>query len=1816
MPCAVILTAIRAEYMAVRAYLKKPKERVHRGTVYEKGRFSANKRVWDIGIAEIGAGNPGAAAEAERAIAYFQPQVILFVGVAGGIKDVQLGDVVASTKVYAYESGKAEETFKPRPEIGLSAYGLEQRARFEARNKDWLKRLRSTPETTPTVFVAPIAAGEKVIASTQSEVFQFLRSNYGDAVAVEMEGIGFLNATHANQQVSAMVIRGISDLIDGKSEVDAKGYQEIAASHASAFAFQILAKFDVGNDKVDSIPSVANTKSVNSKELSNYQQTVRPEAERDLLKEVKRQVNCRLDGQLHHRVRLNLSKETQPRQVRPWDMDVKVALPQQSQLLSPETSIGQVFDQCSGRLLILGEPGAGKTTSLLDLALELAAIAEADPQQRIPVVVDLADWQPIVSPSTSRGSRVSRKNFSEPFSEEELVESTTNWLISKVSNKYGVVSLQQIQQWLEKKRLVPLLDGLDEVSPEYQRDCVRAINLWLDSKWQPTEVAVCCRREPYESYSEKLKLYGAVYLQDLTDKQIQKFLVEANRGELAKSLMADENLLALIRRPLLLSMAIIAYKELEQIQWQRATSAGDRLNLLLDAYVRYMLNQDRSTYVYSNKKLPSQEQSRKWLEILALQLLQDSETDFLVERINTRWLSTFFQKRLFTVLAIAAWGLIIAIGSWLLVPLVVRFTVHSIPLAVPFIVHPAPFFTHIIVAIKLCIVWILWLLPIVLILWVWSEWENIYINRLLVRLCLLGTKSIPWNYTRFLNYAKDRLLLQRTGNSYRFIHNLLRQFLAKSRINSDPDLIRPQVFFRCGISCASRKQYNEALQQFNYAIVFDPKYYQAITERGITYRLMERYEEALQDFNRSIVLNPKSYQAITERGITYRLMERYEEALQDFNRSIVLIIEELAYEGISTDRLMRCCEEVIKPYEEVLQNFKRSIILNPKFYLVLARRGITDRLMKSHEEFFQDLNRALGLNSRLDWVIAQIGIGYGFMECPGMKSHEEILQDLNRAIGLNSKLDWIIAQFSKIYRLTKRYEEVLLEPSIVINPRLDWVIAQRGVTYKRMEHYEEALQDFNRSIVLNPKYNWAIAERGKTYKLMESYEEALQDFNLALVLNPRLDWVIANRGRTYRLMKQYEEALQDLNLALVLNPRLDWAITERGKTYRLMKQYEEALQDLNHAIELNPRLDWVIAERGKTYRLMKQYEGTLQDLNHAIELNPRLDWAITERGKTYRLMEHYEEALRDLNRALVLNPRLDWAIANRGRTYRLMEHYEEALRDLNRALVLNPRLDWAIAERGKTYILMGRYKKALQDFNHAIELNPRLDWAITERGKTYRLMGRYKKALQDFSRALEIDPRPDLVIERGVTYRLMGRYKEALQDFSHAIELNPKDGWAIAQRGTTYRLMERYKKALQDFSRALEIDLRLDRVIERGVTYRLMGRYKEALQDFSHAIELNPKDGWASAGFVRERGKTYRLTEYGQKALQYGWAITERGITYRLMERYEEALQDFNRALKNFQGNRALTERGITYRLMERYKEALQNFNNVIKFYPKSFEALTERGITYRLMERYKEALQDFNHAIKLNPKSFEALTERGIIYSLMEHYEEALQDFNHAIKLNPKSFEALTERGIIYSLMERDKEALQDFNRAIELEPRDDWAIAQRGATYRLMERYEEALQDFNRAIELEPRDDWAIAQRGATYRLMERYEEALQDFNRAIELEPGDDWHLYLRGCTYLILHQADNAKADLNNAIKIAKDQQSKEPDDCQNTFDLALYHLVAGNPPKAQQLYQAALQQGASQIDIRDAIQNLTDLLQVFPENTTAEQIKAILVEVIS
>ena len=96
----LFVTALQLEFDAVKSYLTNtsPVEHPETGTYYDKGIFTKNGIPCEVFIAEAGAGNSRAAEETSRAISFCKPDYVFFVGVAGGIKDVALGDVVASTK--------------------------------------------------------------------------------------------------------------------------------------------------------------------------------------------------------------------------------------------------------------------------------------------------------------------------------------------------------------------------------------------------------------------------------------------------------------------------------------------------------------------------------------------------------------------------------------------------------------------------------------------------------------------------------------------------------------------------------------------------------------------------------------------------------------------------------------------------------------------------------------------------------------------------------------------------------------------------------------------------------------------------------------------------------------------------------------------------------------------------------------------------------------------------------------------------------------------------------------------------------------------------------------------------------------------------------------------------------------------------------------------------------------------------------------------------------------------------------------------------------------------------------------------------------------------------------------------------------------------------------------------------------------------------------------------------------------------------------------------------------------------------------------
>ncbi|MEI5526309.1 5'-methylthioadenosine/S-adenosylhomocysteine nucleosidase [Streptomyces brasiliscabiei] len=232
---ALVLTALPVEYNAVRALLTDldPDERVHDdGARVEVGQIEGTS--WTVAISELGEGALPAAARATQLVGWLRPEVLLFVGVAGGLKDdIEIGDVVVGTKVYGIHGGKqTPQGFQARPEVWHGSGRLVPAAR---------SALRDLPDVRG--HLKPIACGDVVLADDKSALAEHIRHHYNDACAIEMEGSGAAHAAHLNGQLDTLVVRGISDRANRhKHKADASGSQELASRQAAAVAVAVLRK--------------------------------------------------------------------------------------------------------------------------------------------------------------------------------------------------------------------------------------------------------------------------------------------------------------------------------------------------------------------------------------------------------------------------------------------------------------------------------------------------------------------------------------------------------------------------------------------------------------------------------------------------------------------------------------------------------------------------------------------------------------------------------------------------------------------------------------------------------------------------------------------------------------------------------------------------------------------------------------------------------------------------------------------------------------------------------------------------------------------------------------------------------------------------------------------------------------------------------------------------------------------------------------------------------------------------------------------------------------------------------------------------------------------------------------------------------------------------------------------------------------------------------------------------------------------------------------------------------------------------------------
>lgn len=238
----VILCPVEVEFKIIRKILTNSKPTQYKKVSFDFGKIKAKSYNWNIAVIEPDLNLNSFGLKVNEAISTLNPKYVFLAGIAGGIKDPKIGDIIIGTKAYFYEGGK--ETTK----------GFVARPRIIENNSNELLTLakRITREINPirtNFHFGAIASGNKVLSSLDSQSIEIIKKHYNDTQALEMESYEFALAA-SRLEIPYLNIRGISDLIDGKTKSDSEGHQESASEEVAIFLHQLICNLPVPTQKI------------------------------------------------------------------------------------------------------------------------------------------------------------------------------------------------------------------------------------------------------------------------------------------------------------------------------------------------------------------------------------------------------------------------------------------------------------------------------------------------------------------------------------------------------------------------------------------------------------------------------------------------------------------------------------------------------------------------------------------------------------------------------------------------------------------------------------------------------------------------------------------------------------------------------------------------------------------------------------------------------------------------------------------------------------------------------------------------------------------------------------------------------------------------------------------------------------------------------------------------------------------------------------------------------------------------------------------------------------------------------------------------------------------------------------------------------------------------------------------------------------------------------------------------------------------------------------------------------------------------------
>jgi len=198
--------------------------------------------------------------------------------------------------------------------------------------------------------------------------------------------------------------------------------------------------------------------------------------------------------------------------------------------------------------------------------------------------------------------------------------------------------------------------------------------------------------------------------------------------------------------------------------------------------------------------------------------------------------------------------------------------------------------------------------------------------------------------------------------------------------------------FTRGCALAGQNRPSEAIASFEEALAIDPRFAEALTNRGGLLLVLKRPEEALASFDAALELDPGLVEAWNNRGNVLSAMGRHEEAVTSYDRVLAArpeLFEARVNRGTALLALRRM--------DEALASYDEAVRIKPDNADALNGRANALFELKRFEEAIRDYEAVLRIDPERAYAAGNLA--FCRLHCCDWRSLNEDRAGLETAIG-------------------------------------------------------------------------------------------------------------------------------------------------------------------------------------------------------------------------------------------------------------------------------------------------------------------------------------------------------------------------------------------------------------------------------------------------------------------------------------------------------------------------------------------------------------------------------------------------------------------------------------------------------------------------------------------------------------------------------------------------------------------------------------------------------------------------------------------------